>query len=308
MKKILTILILLTSLFCVSQTKVNRTTNKPANNNLNSNKRKYSSATTASIPLDTLNHNTCLKKQFSIVFYVVLDSGATATPSSSGVGLATPANLSFLVSQINLAFKPICVSFVNCTTIFIPNHMYGKSWLKNPTESFVTAGYYTDKTINFYLVDSLYSGAGNTEYEGYSYMPVPSNLPPAKKDLLVLDKYKILQGNGAVSIHLLGHFFGLPHTFDEINPSPAAIPPPPLGVTSQEFADGSNCYLHGDGFCDTEADTGDLLMATTQDGMGTFYLFPVDNFMSYYAQRSRFTQEQYNWMAYTIMTKRLYLN
>jgi hypothetical protein len=144
------------------------------------------------------------------------------------------------------------------------------------------------------------------EIEGYTYAPTPTNIAHPKKDLLVLEKWKILQGNSACVKHLLGHYFGLPHTFGEINPSPGANPPPPPGVISHEFANGTNGYTHGDGFADTEADPNDDLITT--DGMGVFYVPPVDNLMSLYSQRCRFTHEQYESMAKTIVTKRLYLH
>ena len=263
LKKLLLILLLFNYLFCGSQTKIN----KPAAKSSPpiSKGKKYSSATTNAV-FDSLNHSTCLEKQFSIVFYVVLDSAVPSYTNYPGVGAATAPTLALLISEINKAFKPICVSFANCSTVYIPNFSYGKSWTKTPIESYVTAGYYTDKTINFYIVDTVYAGNGNTELEGYTYNPTPANLSTPKKDLLVLDKYKLLQGNFAIVKHLLGHFFGLPHTFDEINPSSPVTPPPPFPpvpgntTASFEFADGSNCYTHGDGFCDTEADSGDNLL------------------------------------------------
>lgn len=303
LKKLLVILFLTSGLFGLAQTK----TNKAIPGSEKSVKKKYSSST-VNIPLDTLKHNTCLDKQFSIVFYIVLDTILPSSPNYPGIGAATPSNIANLMAEINDAFKPICVSFVNCTTIYIPNFSYGKSWTKNTIEPQVTAQYYTGSTINFYLVDTVASGDGNNEWEGYTYDPSVANLGAAKKDLIVLDKYKVPQAFGGVTLHLLGHFFGLPHTFDEVMlpPKPPASPPPPSAIVSQEFADGSNCYDHGDRFCDTEADPNDFII--NADGMGNFYLRPLDNYMSYYSQRSRFTQEQYNWMAHIIMTSRLYLH
>lgn len=110
-------------------------------------------------------------------------------------------------------------------------------------------------------------------------------------------------------MHLLGHYFGLPHTHDEISPSPPAVPGPPPGIASQEFASQTttNCSVHGDGFCDTEADP--LGNSGQQDGQGNYYIPPIDNYMSYYSStRCKFTAMQYYKMAYTMMTKRLYLH
>jgi hypothetical protein len=138
---------------------------------------------------------------------------------------------------------------------------------------------------------------------------------------------------GAELLHQVGHFFGLPHTFDEINPAGAStvIPGPPANasppVTTLEYVNRTNlqnCLEHGDGFCDTEADpfpsaaAGATLYSGPQgftrasglrDGHGDFYVGPWDNIMSSYsASRCRFTQQQYNYMAYIIMTRRLYLH
>lgn len=308
LKKIALIVLLISS-FCVkTQTPPKNNTKKNSvTNSTNTKKGKYGASSTQAA-LDTLRHTTCLNKQFSIVFYIVLDQTppSAGPPAYPGVGLATPANLSLLMNELNNAFKPICVSFANCSTVFIPNYSYGQLWKKFITEPVVTASYYTDKTINFYIVDSInYSGI--TENQGYTYEPTTTNLSAPKKDLMVLEERSILQGNGAVVKHLLGHYFGLPHTHDEINPTPAAVPPPPTGVTSQEFVDKTNCYTHGDGFCDTDADSGDPT-SFLKDGKGVYYEFPGDNLMSYYGPRCRFSQEQYNWMAHIIMTKRLYLH
>lgn len=235
---------------------------------------------------------------FTIVFYVVQDS-------SYGVGLATPANLATVMQNINNAFSPICVSFTNCSTVMIPNFNYGRSWVQNTTEQAVTSTYYSDQTINIYLVDTVYPSVPN-ELEGYTYYPSVANLSSPKKDLLVLEHWKILQGNSSLLMHLLGHYFGLFHTFDEVSPTPPAVPGPPVGVVSHEFANGSNCYTHGDGLCDTEADPNSNLILA--DGMGVYYLHPKDNYMSYYSQRCRYTQEQYNKMVGVILVSRFNLH
>jgi len=304
LKKLLLILFVLYGFYGSSQTKAARPNSTNSGNPSQLGSKKYRAATTNS-ELDTLKHNICVNKQFSVVFYIVLDT--LVTGPSPGLGFATPTNIAYMMSEVNEAFAPICVSFSTCGVYIIPNHNYGKSWTKSGIEPAVTAAYYTDQTINIYLVDSCFIGLGNLEPEGYTYMPTLANLATPKKDLLVIEKYKLLQLNGGVANHLMGHYFGLPHTHDEIAPIPAAVPPPPVvGIASQEFVDGSNCHVHGDGFCDTEADPGDNLFLV--DGMGNYYMYPFDNFMSVYSSKNRFSQEQYNFMAYTILQKRMYLH
>lgn len=298
MKKTLTFIFFCSLIFCSAQ---NKPASKPA---VTAPQKKYGSATTNSVT--TAKQAVCLNKQFSVIFYVVLDSTSPSQPNYPGVNLATASTLALLMTGINNAFKPICVSFTNCSVVYIKNFNYGKTWLKNTTEAYVTGSHYTDKTINFYIVDSLSLVHGNTETMGYSYEPSVANLATPKKDLLVIKNGDLLDIN--VTLHQLGHYFGLPHTFEEVilPPSPAASPGPPFGVTSQEFANGSNCAVHGDRFCDTDADPGSN---APKDGMNVYYIPPTDNIMSYYyPTRSRFTTEQYNFMADVIQTKRLYLH
>jgi hypothetical protein len=287
------------TLFVFPQTK---TTKSPKNNNTSqvNSTNKYNSNQTQSLSYPLL-HDTCLRKKFSIVFYVILDSSYSS-------GAINTATLNALVDSINNKFKKICVKFENCSTVFIPNHSYSK-WSRTSTEMVVTASWYTDKTLNYYIVDSIKNNP--LEANGYTFSPkTPTNLTTPKKDLIVMEKGDIVLNtfavNPAPTLHQLGHFFGLPHTHDEINPAMPATPPPPTGVVSKEFADGSNCQIHGDGFCDTEADPGPI--GTIADGMGNYYIIPKDNYMTYYGTRCRFTQEQYNAMAYYIFTKRLYLH
>lgn len=263
--------------------------------------------------VSTLQHDTCLNKQFSIVFYVVLDSNYS-------VGQATPANLNSLVNNLNNAFKKICVSFVNCSTVVIPNYPYNQ-WSKSVIEPIVTANWYTDKTINFYIPRSV-SGLPANETSGYTYAPPTSNSVTPTKDIIVVEAGELISPSGAgllshIPIHVMGHFFGLPNTFDEIGPP--ANPPPPSNQISHEYFDRSNCYTNGDGFCDTEADPFPVNYVTSPaspcgyvtgsvDGKGKYYVPPVDNIMSNSGCRCRFSQEQYNFMARTILKKRLYLH
>lgn len=267
----------------------------------------------------TLKHDTCLNKKFSIVFYVLQD---TTTPPLYA-GMATPAALTSMVNNLNAVFKRICVQFLNCSTVYIPHHPYNYNWTKNLVDPIVTANWYTDKTINVYFADFV-SGMPANELVGYAYPPPTTSTTPAK-DVIVLEKAALSNTNAANFVqdnivHQFGHFFGLPNTFDEINPVPPAVPPPPVGAISNEFFNRTNCYLHGDGFCDTEADPYPLgvpppttvtpcgHLSGIQDGNTQYYVPPLDNLMSNYGCRCRFSQEQYNYMAYIILTRRFYLH
>lgn len=259
-------------------------------------------------------HEDCIRKQFSIVFHILLDS-------TYSVGAATPATLAIMLNDINNKFKNICVSFTSCATYTLPNYTYSRRWIYNSAESAVTASSYLDKTINVYVVDSVIYpqgqvfpvGQNSTDGAGYTYFPTAANLAAPKKDVIVIEKSQLILNESALMCHLLGHFFGLRHTYDEINQGNPANPPPPATVLSHEFANGTNCdsgnapFPHGDGFCDTEADPYPSLV--THDAMNNPYVRPYDNLMSQYvSNRCRFTLQQYNFMSNTITSLRMYLH
>jgi hypothetical protein len=180
---------------------------------------------------------------------------------------------------------------MNCSTAVIPNHVYNE-WTRPDTEKYIVPNWHTDKTISVYLPATITGTVA-----GYAYYP-------GGKDVIVIEKSWI--ASDIVTPHEFGHFFGLPHTHDEIGGT--VNPPPPPGVTSNEFVARTNCYQQGDGFCDTEADCFPQPNGT-KDGNGEYYVRPIDNIMSYHTSTScRFTQEQYYFMARVILTQRLYLH
>lgn len=230
-----------------------------------------------------LPHDTCLKKKLSVMIYIFLDS-----MGNTGV---SPANINTMMNNLNKYFKPICISFMNCSTKTVPEWKYNQ-W-DRPNHEFKMVGnynYYTEKTINIYLVDN----AGG-EPDGYSHRPITGDTI----DLIVLSKSQITQMS---PIHQMGHFFGLLDTHDT--------------SFGTELVKRTNCYLAGDKFCDTDADPYPAGIAPTgcgfqygpKDANNNYYCPPVDNIMSYWQCRCRFTQEQYNKMAQIYITLRKYLN
>jgi hypothetical protein len=267
------------------------------------------------------DHDTCLGKRFSVVFYLVQNTAGTLTTTHANA-LGTQ-----ITGILNSVFERICVSFQSCSTVVIPNHAYNE-WNPGIVDQVVTNNWFTPKTISIYLVEKIEPFYG-LEKLGYAHAPNVPGALNSSKDVLVI-QYKgelhALMGNdagfiGSTVVHIMGHFFGLADTFLEIgNP---VVPAPPNGIIqSYEFVDRSNCYSNGDGCCDTEADPYflsyyDMLppMGTycgfhpvIKDGKGQVYTPPVDNFMSMYHCRCRFTQEQYNKMARYILKNRMYLH
>jgi len=273
--------------------------------------------------VSTTIHDTCLNRRFSIVFYLVQDSSYSLNPINTST-IITP-----MINALNAAFKPICVEFVACSTVFIPNWSYLELDIKKHGPALFNS-YYTPKTINLYY-SAIVGGSPNGEV-AYTY-PIPALNSAAQFTDAVITGWNgppyPTPTNIPALIHAFGHFFGLPDTWAEINPGTPANPPPPVTsptITSMEWATrgaNANCYIHGDGFCDTEADpfganTGvnpyrNKLEACgykygLKDGNGDYYFPPVDNYMSYYKCRCKFSQEQYNFMAHFIMTRRNYLH
>lgn len=269
--------------------------------------KKTGSHNTVQNLVTSLKHDTCLDKKFSLVFYVIQDSLFSKTAAGSATDIAARVNF------LNTLFKRICVSFEHCKTVIIPNYTYNK-WTHNVVDPIVTSTWFVENTINVYLPDEVESSPCQNDY---AYMPDSPSVSSPKNVIVLNDTHDHMA-------HAFGHFFGLQHTFAEIHPTPPALPAPTHWmVVSHEFVDGSNCGINGDGICDTEADpfpwrgpvfnkyhyfcgyNGDV-----KDGKGAYYTPPFDNYMSFYSSdcRCRFTQEQYNRMAYIIMTKRMYLH
>jgi hypothetical protein len=241
--------------------------------------------------VNLLKHDTCLNKKFSIAFHVVLDSNYQW-------GGVSQADLNGCISSLNGAFSRICVSFQKCFVDSIPNYTYN-NWEMAATEIPVLPNWNVEDVINIYLVDSIVGFPA-----GYA------------SSVIVLEKGS---ASGSVPIHEMGHYFGLPHTWSETGPPNVFPLPTNVGIGSQEYVRRTNCYTNGDGFCDTEADCYpagyDKLTSLpckhvpgTVDGYGDYFVPPVDNYMTYFKCGCRFTQEQYNWMAYVILTSKLYLH
>lgn len=285
-----------------------------ANTVQNPKTRNVGSAQTQSVNLSGIRHDTCINKKFSVVVYVF--ENYSMTIASTSLNIINSNYIPTKINYLNNLFKRICVSFEHCRTVIIPNWEFGK-WRNEAVDNSVYNNYSTENTINLYLVETINFTKCQADY---GYMPdQPTALNP--KNMVVS---QLTAPPGPDLAHAFGHFFGLYHTHHEINGSPASPPPPAVSgsiqIVSNEFVDGSNCNLYGDGICDTEADPAPANSTFNQnhimcdyngglqDGKGNFYTPPFDNFMSYYSCRCRYTQQQYNKMVETILTKRMYLH
>jgi len=277
--------------------------------------QKNNSANSVQNMVQSLKRDTCLDKKFSLSIYLIQDSVYSLPTNTLALSLY---QLPFIIQRLNDVFKPICVSFEQCKLTIIPNYSLNE-WEHSPVGTQVLSTWYTENTINLYIPEKMIPLRPDEPENSYVVAPLTGG--DSTKNAVVI----IMQDVGKPSLlHAFGHLFGLPHTYAEINPNQPAVPPAPPSVVSFEFADRSdynNCYTHGDGFCDTDADpylapstipgssNANCFSIGQKDGKGNFYYPPFDNFMSmYFDCRCKFTQEQYNFMARYIVAHKLHLH
>jgi hypothetical protein len=274
-------------------------------------------------PVSILNED-CIQKKISIVFYVIQDSSLSIPP---GTGTIMPL-LNQAIVDLNQVFSKICIVFENCSTVVIPDYNYN-AWIAGTSDSTIFNNFYTAKTLNVYLPKFINA----SPLDGYTYCSPTPGLNSVPKDYIVVTFGSlfipiptIYDIPRAALMHAFGHYFGLPETSRELGP-PANPPPPPpvlngLSIVSHEYSDGSNSTINGDMTEDTEADPypGDANPYPSpplyqcrcdhrqKDGKGEFYFPPVDNLMSQWTCRCRFTPLQYNKMANFIRAYRMHLH
>lgn len=220
----------------------------------------------------------CLDKRFSILVHIVRDS--------LGEPNVTEADIQAEVDGVNDYFDDICVSFEICEFRYIDNFQWdtleelgGIEW-----NQMLTAHHEAFR-INVFYVQHIIEPAG---VAGFAPLGGINNTSG--------DGICVTKPGGAL-LHEMGHYWGLPHTFETGN--------------GLELVDGSNCQTAGDGFCDTPADpyvafdpssdyeTDCIFTAQLQDANGDWYDPDVGNVMSYYDCACHFSYEQYLHMANT---------
>lgn len=219
-----------------------------------------------------LPHDTCLNRELSLVFHIVLDS--TGQPG------VTVADIDACIKNLNNVWKPICVKFLRCSLNYVPDYNYNQ-WSDIIHESTFSGNYFVDNTIDVVLVDNILSPSGAAGYA-------------STMGHIVMQKTVLL---GTTPIHEMGHLFGLPHTFE---PQGELVRRTNCYTSGDGFCDTeADPYPAGNvpnsGFhCDFQAGP--------KDANNDYYTPPLDNYMTYFKPcRCRFTQEQYNFMALTFL-------
>jgi hypothetical protein len=154
--------------------------------------------------------------------------------------------------------------------------------------------YNVPHTVNVYFVSDPMGACG------YNYMP-------GGKSVAIVLSNDCTNGRDANWAHEMGHYLSLPHTFygwemqaAELNkPAPAET----LMGVEVEMANGNNCALAGDGFCDTpadylsgrwECDSKGVSVIKQMDPAGNYFCSDGSLIMSYSAETcaSRFSPSQ----------------
>ncbi len=237
----------------------------------------YSQKTTA-YGNATLAHDTCIRKNLSLIFHIVLDS--------SGNPGVTPTQIAACVQLLNNVWRPICIKFLNCSTNFIPNWNYNK-WYQPYSEPTALGNYFVPNCINIFVVDSIKIPAGASGYAStFSHIVI-------EKSVLV----------STTAIHEMGHVFGLPHTWP---PAGEVVKRTNCYSTGDGFCDtDADCYPTGFSMLNPNC----TFLPGPTDGAGDYYIPPLDNYMTYFKNcRCRFTQEQYNFMALEFITGGTFLH
>jgi hypothetical protein len=219
----------------------------------------------------------CLDKKFTIIAHIVRDT--------AGLENITIASINTAIGTVNQYFAPICVSFEICEVRYIDNFQYDNLHDQNEWPQ-MQIDFNQENRINMYFVEATSIAASFATLAGIANMTSGG---------LVIIK----SSTGIVYTHEMGHYFGLPHTFEG------------AGTPGAELVDGSNGTTAGDGVLDTPADPytgieyleGCKFVGPQQDANGDYYTPHVGNIMSYYddACKCEFTHGQYMKMANTYL-------
>lgn len=170
------------------------------------------------------------------------------------------------LEQANQVFAGAGIAFFICGS---PRIQEGEAIYDFSTGDQLNQQAYLPNTINIYFVNSILTSEG--PLCGYAQFPFFGR--PQDRYILM---NKSCATDGATLIHELGHFYGLFHTHET--------------AFGKEYVIRSNCETAGDRFCDTAADpnlanpgvmNGCTYVGALQDQMGSYYIPPVSNFMSY---------------------------
>lgn len=195
--------------------------------------------------------------------------------------------------EIAAAFEPYNMN------VYLSSIEYHDNTAWTADGSLSTTAFLTRKqnTVNMYLFPSLTGGAGLCGYY-VGNATQPGATEPQGLDVIAIN----INGCGNrvdVIVHELGHYFGLPHTFNGFEGSGSNCGE---YVANGERVDGSNCATAADRICDTTPDNNASGGLNCPSGQGCLQydrdsvaFYPdVTNYMSYFDEdcQNRFTAGQ----------------
>ncbi len=185
---------------------------------------------------------------------------------ANGTGGANETALLDMVDEVNILFKNNAVGLQ--FYIRRVNYIRSDGLYSNPRSSASELICFSNKdigSVNIFITDNANPSNSSTN-DGNVLGYYTSGFPALSTDWIVLIRAEANRTKAATAAHELGHYYGLPHTFNgwecgafepkTANPiAPTTVPC--SGVQVENVArDGpnKNCNTAGDGFCDTPAD------------------------------------------------------
>ncbi len=152
-------------------------------------------------------------------------------------------------------------------------------------------------TVNMYLFTQLTGGSGLCGYY-LGNATTPGQTEPMGADVIAINTNSVCGDDVGVLVHEMGHYFGLPHTFFQLEGTGGNCN---TTVSSGELVDGSNCATAADRICDTLPDNNANAGASCPNNTGCQQFDPdgvafnpdATIYMSYFLPcLSRFTDGQ----------------
>ncbi len=229
--------------------------------------------------LDYVNNGKGALQKSAANFYIPLYIHFVGT--DEGTGFYGANQMMEDICELNTQFAPAQMYFYLAGYEYIENTAWFDHANYGPGHTMMRQNN-VDDVVNVYIV---INPAGNCGYFSPS------------RDGVAISK-NCMGKSRTTFAHELGHFFSLPHPFNNV-----------LG--EKEFVDGSNCNTGGDLFCDTRADFLNTRWqcpynGNTLDPKGMPYDPDGTLYMSYSndACANRFSQEQMDAMAFNINSRR----
>ncbi|BDD06720.1 zinc-dependent metalloprotease [Aureibacter tunicatorum] len=213
-------------------------------------------------------------------------------PSHAEVASIEEANM--LLAWMNHDFEPADLTFFFKEAPIYVNHTASWDNFTSAKEEAMAAESEADDALNIYFVKEIQG-----DVAGYARAPLPN-----KSSNRIVMEHRYAGDQGVVS-HEVGHYFSLPHTFQNTEGGPNGNLSENVARSGSEF----NADAAGDFISDTHADPGVDENRAQTDRYGRTYTPPTDNLMSYYSSSDImiFTPGQYEQVKYGVSRRKFFM-